>query len=114
MSETTIHIEEEMNEAKAKAHRWTEEISVAGNELGNTLSRLFKEATVRKITVKNQHGKTILNIPLAVGAVGMVVLGPWSVVGLLAAWLTRCSIIIEHEAVEEMAEKRAGETVVSA
>jgi hypothetical protein len=38
----------------------------------------------------------------------MVVLGPWSVVGLLAAWLTRCSIIIEHEAVEEMAEKTTG------
>lgn len=109
MNEERIHIEEEVKETaegvKAKAQQWTEEISVAGNELRGTLSRLAKEATVRKITVKNQDGKTVLNIPLAVGAAGVVVLGPWSVVGLVAAWLARYSIIIEHVVVEEAAEK---------
>jgi hypothetical protein len=109
MNEERIHVEEEIQEAaegaKAKARQWTEEISVAGGDLWSTISRLAKEATVRKITVKNQQGKTVLNIPLALGAAGVVVLGPWSVVGLVAAWLARYSIIIEHVVVE--AEERA-------
>lgn len=104
MNEERIHVEEEMKEAaegaKERAQQWTEEISVAGGELMSTLSRLMREGTARKITVKNPAGKTVLNIPLAVGAAGMVVLGPWSVVGLVAAWLGRYSIIIEHVEVE--------------
>jgi hypothetical protein len=113
MYEENIPIEQEIQETagetKEKVRQWTEEVSVAGNQLGKTLSRLAKEATVRKITVKNQDGKTVLNIPLAVGAAGVVVLGPWSVVGLVAAWLARYSIIIEHVVVEEAPEELAEE-----
>lgn len=118
MNEERIHVEEEMKEAaegaKEKAQQWTEEISVAGGELMSTLSRLAREATVRKITVKNPAGKTVLNIPLAVGAAGVVVLGPWSVLGLVAAWLGRYSIIIEHVEVEEAAEKPVEDVALSA
>ena len=55
MNDETIHIEEELKDAAHKvegtAKRWTEQITVRGGDLGETLGRLAKEATVRKITV---------------------------------------------------------------
>ena len=107
-----IHIEEEFKDVVAQAEvtgkRRMEEISVRGSELKETLGRLAKEATVRKIIVKNQHGKTLVSIPFVLGAAGMLIIGPWTAGLLVAAWLTRVSILIEYEeaptAVEEVAK----------
>ena len=112
MTDETIHVEEELKDtadkAEATAKRWTEEISVRGGELGETRGRLMKEATVRKIIIKSESGKTLLEIPLVLGVAGMVFIGPWTAGLLVAAWLTRVSILIEYEAaptkVEEAAE----------
>ena len=117
MSDETIHIEEELKGAAHKvedtAKRWTEQISVRGGDLGETLGRLAKEATVRKITVKSESGKTLVEIPLVLGVAGALFVGPWTAVLLVAAWLTRVSILIEYEAapitakevVEDVADK---------
>lgn len=121
MNDETIHIEEEVKDAAHKveetAKRWTEEISVRGSDLGETLGRLMKEATVRKITLKNADGKTLLEIPLVLGAAGMLFLGPWTAILLVAAWLTRVSILIEYEAaptkVEEAIEDAAEKVEVA-
>jgi len=113
-----IHIEEELHEtadeAKSTARRFTKEINVRGSDLRETVARLAKEATVRKITVKSQSGKTLIEMPLVVGAVGALIIGPWSAALLAAAWVTRASILIEYvepavveaeEAVEAAVEK---------
>lgn len=101
MTEDTIHVEEELNDAAAKAEetgrRWSEEINVRGSELMDTVNRLLREATVRKITVKGPSGKTLVEIPLVLGAAGMLIIGPWTAFLLVAAWLTRVSILIEYE-----------------
>lgn len=101
MTNDTIHIEEEVT---GTARRWTEQISVRGGDLRETLGRLGKEATVRKITVKSESGKTLVEFPLLLGAAGVLIIGPWTAALLAAAWLTRVSILIEYEAsaVEQM------------
>jgi hypothetical protein len=117
MTDETIHIEEEVKDAahkvEATAKRWTEQITVRGGDLGETLGRLMKEATVRKITVKSESGKTLVEIPLVLGVAGALVVGPWTAVLLVAAWLTRVSILIEYEAaptpVEEAVEEMASD-----
>ena len=115
MNDETIHIEEELKDAAHKvedtAKRWTEQITVRGGDLGETLGRLVKEATVRKITVKSQAGKTLLEIPLVLGAAGMLIVGPWTAVLLVAAWLTRVSILIEYEAAPTQVEEAVEEAV---
>ena len=115
MSDETIHIEEEVKDAAHKventAKRWTEQITVRGGDLGETLGRLVKEATVRKITVKSESGKTLLEIPLVLGAAGMLIVGPWTAVLLVAAWLTRVSILIEYEAAPTQVEEAVEEMV---
>lgn len=101
MKDEVIHIEEEFRDVVAQAEdtgrRRYEEFSVRGGELKDTLGRLAQEARVRKITLKSRTGRTLAEIPLALGAVGMLIIGPWTAALLAAAWLTRVSILIEYE-----------------
>lgn len=103
MSEDTINIvEEEVTEATkgmtATAKRWTEEITVRGGDVRETVGNLVHKAGVRKITVKSADGRVIAQIPLVLGAAGVLIIGPWTAALLVAAWLTRVSILIEYEA----------------
>lgn len=115
MTDETIHVEEEVKDATHKvqdtAKRWTEQISVRGGDLGETVARLAKEATVRKITVLGPSGKTLVEIPLVLGAAGMLIIGPWTAFLLVAAWLTRVSILIEYEAPPTKVEEAIEEVV---
>ena len=115
-----IHIEEEFKDVVAQAEhtgkRRFEEFSVRGGELKGTLGRLVKEAGVRKIVLKNQSGKTLVEIPFVLGAAGVLIVGPWTAALLAAAWLTGVSILIEYEeapsAVEEAAKSALDEIEV--
>lgn len=103
MTENTIRIEEEeLHRAEETSRKWTEEITVAGSDLMDTLGKLLKEATVRKITVRSQSGKTLFEIPLALGALGVLIIGPWTAAALVAAWLAKVSILIERAPVAEV------------
>lgn len=115
MSEQMIHIEEEFKDAMDKAEeagrRRVEELSVRGDELKETLVRLGKEATVRKITIKSRSGRTLAEIPLALGALGVFVLGPATAALLAAAWLTRVSVLIEHVEAPAAVESEPGAAI---
>jgi hypothetical protein len=54
---------------------WTEEISVAGNQLVDKFKDLVSEGTVRRVVFKHD-GNTLLEVPLAAAIVG----------GALAVW----------------------------
>lgn len=102
MTDNVIRIE--MDDAavtEVTSRQWSEEISVKGGDLKDTVGRLAKEATVRKITIKNADGRKVLSIPLALGALGVLVLGPWTAVVLGAAWVGHYSILIEYEEVAQ-------------
>ncbi len=96
-----ITIEEEFGSVVHKTEetgkRRFEEFSARGGELKGILGRLAHEATARKITLRNESGKTLAEIPLAIGAAGVLIIGPWTAALLAAAWLTRVSILIEYE-----------------
>lgn len=93
---------------------WTEELSVKGDELVKTIQSLLREAVVRKIIVKDRNGRTLLEIPLYAGAVGMFFLGWWSALLLIAAWFTEVSIFIERAEETAEATNDASETKAAA
>lgn len=106
-----IPIEEEINIDMNQGSQWTEQISVAGGQLLSTVQELLREAVVRKITVLDKDGKTLVEIPLVAGVLGVAVMGYWTVLALIAAWFTEVSI---HIVREEMPAKAAeAEPVVS-
>ena len=76
---------------------WTEEIRVAGEGLVAKVKELVHEGNVRRITIKNEEGKVVVEFPLTLGVVGALLVPTLAAVGAVAALLTNCTIIVERE-----------------
>jgi uncharacterized membrane protein YvbJ len=73
-----------------------EEYSVSGSNLVDRVRELLHEGNVTRIIVKDEKGKVLIEIPATVGVVG-VVLAPWLVaLGVIAALVTNCTIVVER------------------
>jgi len=75
----------------------TEEFKVNGEDLLKKVKNLIAEGNVRKITVKNKDGKSIVELPLTIGVVGVALAPLLAAVGAIAALVTECTIVVERE-----------------
>jgi uncharacterized membrane protein YvbJ len=74
----------------------SETFTVSGDDLVERVRELVHEGNVTRIIVRSEGGKTLLDIPVTAGAVG-VVLFPWmAALGAIAALATRCTITVER------------------
>ncbi|MGQ9781137.1 MAG: DUF4342 domain-containing protein [Nitrososphaeria archaeon] len=74
----------------------TEEFSVSAEKLIGTVKKLIREGNVTRIIVKDGKGKTLLDIPAAIGVVGAV-LAPWmAALGVITSLATKCTIAVER------------------
>jgi len=80
-------------EDATKQGNWTEEISFRSSQVIEKVKRLIKEGNVTKIRVKNE-GKVLVEIPVAIGALGAMILPHLAVLGVLVAVFKRCTIEI--------------------
>ena len=116
MSEENINVEEEptSEEISKEKKTWEEHLHVDSDEIVGKVQELIKEAAVRKITIKDETGKTVLTLPMYAGLASLLVFGPWNALALLAAWVAKFSIIIERDAPaakEEVGEEKEPEAV---
>lgn len=75
----------------------TQEFQVSGEQLVNKVKSIINEGNIRRIIIKNEDGKTIVEFPVTIGVVG-VLLAPWlAALGAIAALVTKCTIIVEKE-----------------
>jgi hypothetical protein len=70
-----------------------EELQVVGEQLLSKVKELVHEGNVRRIRIK-QEGRVILEIPLAIGVVGVVLYPTFAAIGAMGALLAQCSIEI--------------------
>ncbi len=77
------------------------EFKINGKDLVSKLRELFHQGNIRHIIVVSEKGRTILEIPLLFGAVGVALAPPWAAVGLIAALVTKCSIVVIRDEPEE-------------
>jgi len=73
-----------------------EEIKVEGKNLVQKVKKLIKEGNVRRITVKDSKGKTLIVIPVTLGVVGALIAAPLVVLGAIAAMVTECTITVDR------------------
>lgn len=73
-----------------------EEFKVEGKRVVSKIKALIKEGNVRKVTVKDSKGKTILSLPVTAGVIGALLLPPLVVIGAVAALITECTISVER------------------
>jgi hypothetical protein len=77
-------------------HRRTEEIKVEGKQLVSTIKRLVREGNVRRIVVRNPQGRTVVDIPLNAGIVGVALLPIWATLASLAMLVAQYTVVIER------------------
>ena len=72
-----------------------EEFTIGGEKLVSTIKKLVREGNIRRITIKNKEGKTLIEIPLTFGVVGALFLPTLAAIGAIAALFTECTIVVE-------------------
>jgi hypothetical protein len=74
-----------------------EEFTVSSDDLIEKVKQLLHEGKITRISVKDDNGKTLLEIPATVGVIGAV-LAPWlAALGVIAAFATNCRIVVERK-----------------
>ena len=86
-------VEEVQAEGPDKA---AEEYEVKGEDLLSRVKELVREGNVRRITIRTDQGNTLIEIPLAIGVVGALLLPVWAAVGAIAALVANCTIRVER------------------
>ena len=74
----------------------TEELKLRGDTLLGKLKELLHEGDIRRVTIKNEDGHTLIEIPLTVGVVGALLLPVWAAVGAIAAMAANLTIVVER------------------
>ena len=75
----------------------TEEFSITGDELLAKAKELIHEGNVRRLIIKNEDGRTLVEIPLTFGVIGAALLPIFAAIGAIAALATRCTIVVERQ-----------------
>jgi len=73
------------------------DIKVAGEHVVDTVRRLIKEGNVRRITIKNSEGETVLSVPLTIGVIGVAIAPMLAAIGAVASLLTECTISVDRD-----------------
>lgn len=72
-----------------------EELRVSGDELVAKVKELVHEGNIRRISIRNEEGKTLIDVPLTVGVVGVLVAPQLVALGAIAALVTHGTIVVE-------------------
>lgn len=80
-----------MSEEKVR----TEEFQVSGDMLIAKIKELVHAGNIRRVIIKNEEGRILIDIPLTLGVVGAILVPQLAAVGAIAALVTHCTIVVE-------------------
>ena len=83
-----------------------EEFKVKGEELIRKVKELIHEGNVRRIIIKDNEGKTYLEIPVTIGIIGALVAPILAAVGAVAAMVADLKIEVVRTEVKTKDEGR--------
>ena len=75
----------------------TEEFKVDGEQLLAKIKQILHAGNIRRITIKNEEGESLVEIPLTFGAIGALLLPTLAAIGAIAALVAKCSIVVEKK-----------------
>lgn len=81
--------------ARSGRTTFTEEFQVSGERVVAKVKELVREGNVRRITLKNDEGRTLIEIPLTIGVIGTVLLPVWAGIGAIAALVANLTLSVE-------------------
>ncbi len=75
----------------------TEEFKISGKELVEKIKELVRQGNIRRVVIKNEKGKVVMELPLTIGAVGVLLAPTLAALGAIAALLTNCTVVVEKK-----------------
>ncbi|MFO8060330.1 MAG: DUF4342 domain-containing protein [Bacillota bacterium] len=84
-------------------HSWAEQIQVKGNDLIQSVRSLIREGNVRRIIIR-QDGRTLVEFPVTVGAIGALLMPSLAALGAVAALVSECTILVQRRGPEDDSE----------
>lgn len=75
----------------------TEEFKVRGEDVLKKIKELVHQGNIRRIILKNEEGKTLVEFPLTVGLIGAALLPVWAAIGTIAALVANLTIVVEKK-----------------
>lgn len=85
------------NNSTTQQKTYIEELESLGEQVLERVRELIREGSVQRIVIK-QEGRTIIEIPLTFGVVGVFLAPTLAATGLLSALMAKCSIeVIRNE-----------------
>jgi hypothetical protein len=82
-------------EADMSENYRTEEFKVEGEKVISKIKEIFHEGNIRKVIIKDREGKTLIEIPMTFGMVGVLIAPQLAAIGAIAALLTEATIVVE-------------------
>jgi hypothetical protein len=83
-----------------------EEFKLTGSEVVEKIKDLIHQGNIRRIILKDDSGKAILEIPLTLGVVGAALMPVLAAVGAVAALVAKLTIVVEKDDEEEEEDKK--------
>ncbi len=81
----------------SQSKQWEETFKVSGEELLKKVKEVINEGNVRKLIIKDNKNRIIVEFPLTVGVVVAVLLPVLAAVGAIAALISECTITVVRE-----------------
>jgi uncharacterized membrane protein YvbJ len=81
---------------KTDEKTFTEELEVRGSELVEKVKTLIHEGNVRRIIIKDQEGRVIMEIPLTFGVIGTILAPILAALGAIAVLALSYTLVIER------------------
>ncbi len=75
----------------------TEEHQVRGDSLIAKIKELIHEGNITRVIIKNDQGRTLIEIPLSLGVVGIALAPVWAAIGAIAALAADLKVVVEKK-----------------
>ena len=104
-----ISVDKEANNSTANTEAQTsaeqkvtvEERKISGDDLTAKVKELIHEGNIRRIIIKNEDGRTLIEIPMTVGviggAIGAALFPVIAAVGVIGAMVAHLTVVIERQ-----------------
>lgn len=84
-----------MSKKKETGRSKSQEFKLDGSEIISKIQELIHQGNIRRIIIKNEEGKTLIEIPLILGLVGAALAPVLAAVGAIGALVAKLTIIVE-------------------
>lgn len=84
-----------MAQKKKSTKNRSQEFRLNGSEIVSKIQELIHQGNIRRIIIKNEEGKTLIEIPLIIGLVGAALAPVLAAVGAIGALVAKLTIVVE-------------------